>query len=67
MILNGEVTYKKKIKLQKKNQSKFMQLVPGDEITVTKDVMKFGKMELVGYEELLQMDFDKLAGLKPTP
>ena len=44
-----------------------MQLVPGDEITVTKDVMKFGKMELVGYEELLQMDFDKLAGLKPTP
>lgn len=44
-----------------------MQLVPGDEITVTKDVMKFGKMEFVGYEELLQMDFDKLAGLKPTP
>jgi len=67
LILNGEVTYKKKIKLQKKNQSKFMQLVPGDEITVTKEVMKFGKMEFVGYEELLQMDFDKLAGLKPTP
>jgi len=44
-----------------------MQLVPGDEITATKDVIKFGKMEFVGFEELLQMDFDKLAGLKPSP
>ena len=44
-----------------------MQLVPGDEITLTRDVMKFGKMEFVGFEELLQMDFDREAGLKPTP
>jgi len=42
-------------------------LAPGDEITVTREVMKFGKMELVGFEELLQLDLDKLAGLKPVP